>query len=64
MDTDLPLYYYKNTTQTSLIDDDYDMIDEIIKHRYDADGTPSFFVKLKQLTYKSWDGAPSFIQGC
>ena len=32
MYTDVPLYYHKSTTHTSLIDEDYDMVDQIIKH--------------------------------
>jgi hypothetical protein len=47
-----------------LIDDDYDMIEEIIKHRYDSEGKPSFYVKWKQSTQKTWEEAPSFVQGC
>ena len=61
--TDVPLYFHKGTTHSTLIDGDYDMIEEICAHKF-QDENLVFLVKWKNTNQKNWVKVNDLIHGC
>ena len=61
--SDVPLYYHKGRTHTTLIEGDYDMVEEILDHT-SRDGKLLFHVKWKNNPKKTRVAPHAFVHGC